>query len=212
MNLGKIDFRTFDRTWIVFDKKSDIKKICKKLKIKEKDGIFLGYVYISHEEGMQIKVAGHVYLDEDEYSLEQDMIYKKSTIDFNKKLKYHIKPISDEIIKNIRYTDQIKYHYESLYNRNSIVESRKIKEIDEFRNESFIDDIELTFKYKEKEEFIWARIEDCSKEKLIFVCSLLEKSKLNKNYKEKTLVLAKVIQEKNEIDLVIDGIVDKVEK
>lgn len=212
MNLGEINFREFDKKWIVFDRKKDIKKICKKLKLEDNEGLFLGYIYISHEDGIQIKIAGNIVKNEYDYSLNQDMIYKKTHIPFSKKLKYHIMPVSDNIIKNIRYTDQIEYHFESHYQKKSILEARKIENIDPFRHETYIDDIELILNNKKKKENLWARIEDCSKENLIFVCSLLNKSKYNKKYKENTLVLAKLVTNNKTIDFVIDGIVNKVQK
>lgn len=212
MNLGEINFREFDQKWIVFDKKKDIKKICKNLKLEDSEGLFLGYVYISHEDGMQIKIAGNIIKDDDEYSLNQDMIYKKTSIPFSKNLKYHVMPVSKNIIKNIKYTDQIEYHFESHYQKKSILEARKIENIDSYRHETYIDDVELVLNSKKKKEYLWARIEDCSKENLIFVCSLLDKSKYNKNYKENTLVLAKLVPNNKTIDFVIDGIVDKVKK
>jgi len=212
MNLGEINFRDFDKRWVVFDNKKDIKNICKKLKLKDNEGIFLGYTYISHEDGFLIKIAGNIIKNDDEYSLNQDMIYKKTSIPFSKKLKYHVMPVSENIIKNIRYTDQVEYHLESHYQKKSILESRKIENIDSFRHELYVDDVELVLNTKKKKEYLWARIEDCSKEKLIFVCSLLNKSKYNKKYKEKTLVIAKLVPNNKTIDFVIDGIVDKIQK
>lgn len=212
MNLGELNFREFDRKWIVFDKKKDIQKICKKLKLKDKEGLFLGYVYISHEDGLQIKIAGNIIKIGDEYSLNQDMIYKKTSIPFSKGLKYHIMPVSENIIKNIKFTDQIEYHFESNYQKMSILESRKIENIDSYRHEAFIDDVELILNINNKKEYLWARIEDCSSKNLVFVCSLLDSSKYNKKYKENTLVLAKLQENDKTIDFVIDGIVDKVQK
>ena len=180
--------------------------------MKDSEGLFLGYVYISHEDGIQIKIAGNIINDEGEYSLNQDMIYKKTSIPFSKSLKYHILPVGENIIKNIRYTDQIEYHFESHYQKKSILESRKIENIDSFRHETYVDDVELILNSNNKKEYLWTRIEDCSKENLIFVCSLLDSSKYNKSYKENTLVLAKLKENNKTIDFVIDGIVNKVQK
>ena len=107
---------------------------------------------------------------------------------------------------------EIEKEYDSYYQKNSIIEARKITEIDYFRHEEYVDDVELLHEGAKEKEYLWARIEDCSKKNLLFVCTLLETSKKNKNYKEGTLVLAKLEQRKKEIVFVTDGIVDKVQK
>lgn len=212
MNLGNIDFREFDRKWIVFDRKKDIQKITKKLKLKKHEGIFLGYIYISHEDGIQIKIVGNVVKEEEQYHLDEEFIHKETSIPFSKDCNYHILPVEKHITKRIKYTDEIENQFADLYDKNSILESRKIENIDTFRHDTYIDDVELLLEAKNKQEYLWARIQDCSKEKLIFVCSLLDSSKRNKNYKEGTLVLAKLVPNKKSIDFVIDGIVDRVKK
>ena len=60
MNLNEVNFRELDRKWIIFDKSKDIKSIYKKLKIKKDINPVLAYVYISHDDGIQIKILGNV--------------------------------------------------------------------------------------------------------------------------------------------------------
>lgn len=212
MILGKMKFRDLDQKWIAFDSKKDIKKIAKKLKLNIDNGIVLGYGYINHNEGLKIKIAGVVTKENDTYSIDQELIYKKGSIIFSPKLKYKVTPVNSNIIKKIEHTDQLEIHFESHYQKKAIIESRKISSIDEFRHECFIDDVEVILNTDKKSEILWARIEDCSIKDNIFVCSLLENSEYNKKYKENTLVLSKLIQNKKNKELVIDYIVDIVKK
>lgn len=212
MNLGKIKFREFDRKWIAFDKEKDVKKIAKRLKLENNEGLFLGYIYISHEDGIMIKIVGNIIKFENRYLLDEELLSKDTSIPFSKSLKYHIIPVEENIIKKIKYNDEIENQFYDLYDKNSILASRKIKSIDEFRHESYIDDVELTLKTNKKEEYLWARIEDCSKDNLVFVCSLLDNSKYNKKYKKDTLVLAKLKNEGKNVDFIIEGIVDRIKK
>lgn len=212
MILGKTEFRKLDQKWIAFDNPKDIKKICKKLKLNLPEGILLGYGYINHNEGLKIKIAGVISKENDVYSIDQELIFKKSSILFSNKLKYKITFVDDAIIDKIEHTDQLKIHFESYYQKKAIIESRKIAEIDQFRHETFIDDVELTLNTGKNSEVLWARIEDCSPQNNVFVCSLLEKSDYNKKYKENTLVLAKVVNGKKHKDFVIDYIVDVVKE
>ncbi len=212
MNLSDINFREIDRKWIVFDRSKDIKSIYKNLKIKADINPVIGYVYISHEDGLQIKIVGNVIKEDNNYELDEQFIYKDTSISYSKDLKYHFTILEDKIIKKIKYANKIIEQIEPLYEKNSIVESRKIENIDSFRHEVYIDDVELVLKKDKKPEYLWARIEDCSKNNLVFVCSLLDSSKKRKNYKENTLVIAKLVENKKTIDFEIDGIVDRVSK
>lgn len=212
MVLGKMKFRDLDRKWLVFTEKKDIKKICKKVKINIEDGILIGYGYINHNEGLKIKIAGFINKENESYSLDPEIIYNKSSIVFSNKLKYKVNSVDEIIIRNIEHTDQLEKHFDSYYQKKAINESRKVDYIDEFRHETYIDDVELTLNTGKKSELLWARIEDCSINDGIFVCSLLENSMYNKKYREKTLVLAKVSSIKKKKIFLIDYIVDIVKK
>lgn len=212
MKLNKVKFREIDQKWIVFSKPGDIKSIYKKLKVKKAINPVLGYVYISHEEGIKIVIAGNVIKEDGVYHLDEEFFSKNYQISYDPNLKYHFDFLEDKVIKKIDFTQAIEDQIKELDPKSSILESRKIEKIDPFRHESYVDDVELLLKKDKKEEYLWARIEDCSKDNLIFVCSLLDSSKIKKSYKENTLVIAKLIEKKKTMDLEIDGIVDKVQK
>lgn len=212
MQLNKTNFRDLDRKWIVFDREKEIKKIYKKKKQKYEKGILLTYAFISHEDGIQFRLLGHIIEENGILYLEEETINKNLTFSYEHTQTYHITSIEDSVIKKIIGTSEIEKEYDAFYLKNSILESRKITEIDAFRHEEYIDDVELLYENGKEKEYFWARIEDCSKKNLLFVCSLLEASKKNKNYKEGTLVLAKLEQRKKEVVFITDGIVDKVQK
>ena len=212
MQLNKMNFRDFDRKWIVFDREKEIRKIYKKKKQKYKEGILLVYSFISHEDGIQFRILGNIIEENNLLYLEEEIRNKNLTFSYEYAQKYHVTSIDDSIIQKIIGTSEIEKEYDSYYQKNSIIEARKITEIDSFRHEEYVDDVELLHEWAKEKEYLWARIEDCSKKNLLFVCTLLETSKKNKNYKEGTLVLAKLEQRKKEIVFVTDGIVDKVQK
>jgi hypothetical protein len=211
MQLNKVNFRDLDRKWIIFDNKKDIKKIYKSLNLKFLDGILLGYVFISHENGIQIRILGNISKFDNNLNLNEEIVNKKLILPYEITFKYNIVKLDEDIVKKILGTSDIEYEYDCLYERVAINSSREITEIDEFRHEEYIDDVELLLNGK-KQEYLWARIEDCSKQKMIFVCSLLDSSKYNKNYKKNVLVLAKIEKNKKTNKFVIDGIVDRVKK
>lgn len=212
MQLNKMNFRDLDRKWIVFDRKKEIKNIYKKKKQKYEEGILLVYSFISHEDGVQFRILGNIIEENNLLYLEEEIINKNLTFSYEYAQKYHVTSIEDSIIQKIIGTSEIEKEYDSYYQKNSIIEARKITEIDSFRHEEYVDDVELLHEGTKEKEYLWARIEDCSKKNLLFVCTLLESSKKNKNYKEGTLVLAKLEQRKKEVVFVTDGIVDRVQK
>jgi hypothetical protein len=212
MKLNETSFRELDRKWIIFDRPRDIKAIYKTLKIKKEINPVLGYVYISHEDGIQIKIVGNVIKENNFYQIEEEFIDKNSDIPYSKDLKYFFTILDSKVVHKIHFTNEIEEKCSHFYQKVSILESRKIESIDALRHESYIDDVELILKKDKKQEYLWARIEDCSKDKGMFVCSLLDSSKLKKNYKEDSLVIAKVVKNKKNITLEIDGMVNKIEK
>lgn len=212
MQLNKINFRDLERKWIVFSKGKEIRKIYKKLKLDYEEGIVLAYTFISHENGIQIRILGNIVSEEGILHLEDELVEKNLFFSFEEALKYSITVMDNSVIQKISGTGDIEKEILKNEERNSILEARKITEIDTFRHEQYVDDVELLYEGKKKDEYLWARIEDCSKKNLLFVCSLLEPSKQNKNYKEGVLVLAKIVKEKKNTKFVIDGIVDKVQK
>ncbi len=212
MQLNKVTFRDLDRKWVVFDHEKEIKKIYKKLKLKYEEGILLTYAFISHENGIQFRFLGNITGEDKILHLDEDIVDKNIIFAYDHTKKYHITLVENCIIKKIIGTSEIEKQYDSMYQKNSILEARKITDIDAFRHEEYIDDVELLHKNGKEEEYLWARIEDCSKKNLLFVCSLLETSKKNKHYKEGTLVLAKLETRKKSVVFITDGIVDKVQK
>ncbi len=212
MQLNKVDFRDLDNKWIALAREKDIKKIYKKLKLKYDGGLVLAYSFLTHEKGIQFRIAGCITKEENSLCLENEFIEKKIIFPYKKDLKYQFSFVEKKVSAKIKGTKKIEEEIHKQQEKPSILEARKITEIDAFRHEEYVDDVELLYKGKKKDEYLWARIEDCSKKNLLFVCSLLENSTQNKNYKEGTLVLAKITKEKKNSNLVIDGIVDKVKK
>lgn len=212
MQLNKINFRDLEDKWIAFDREKENKKIYKKLKLKYNQGIILAYSFLTHEKGIQIRIAGPITKEETHLYLEKEFIEKNIIFPYKKNLKYSFSILEEKVIKKITGTQEIEEEIHKQPEKPSIIEARKIEEIDAFRHEEYIDDVELLYKGKKKEEYLWARIEDCSKKNLLFVCSLLETSTQNSHYKEGTLVLAKIVKEGKNTQFIIDGIVDKVKK
>lgn len=213
MKLNKLTFRDVDQKWVAIDSKKDIKFISKKIKHEFEESPILGYMYIDHDKGIFIKIVGNVIKDFGKYYLEEDLIDIDTSIKITDHINFDVTILENNVIESIKFTDQIINQFNELYNKKAIVESRRIENIDDFRHDDYIDDVELLLTHKNKKsERIWGRIEDCSKENLVFVCTLLGSSKYNKNYKEGTMVLVKLEQDKKETNLKINSIVQKIEK
>lgn len=207
MQLLDISFRDLNQKWIVIERWKDIKRLMKNLDIDLEDAIVLAYLYIDHEKGICARVLGNISFENHQLLLNDSFLEKDYIIehDLLKKIKFEI--VDDETKSKIKNIDVIESNIlEKYYNKPSILESRELTDIDEFRHEFFPDDLELYFEKNKKSELIWGRIEVFSKEKEILACKLLNDSNIDEQYKKDVYVFVKIVRNKKDIDVVIDTI------
>lgn len=208
MLVSNYNFRELDRKWVLITRKRYIKKIVRKLKIKKTLDPIIAYFYIDAEDGFCLKVIGNIYKDDkDNLSLEEDYIYDDKKLNYSDILKYKVKFL-DNMITN--YIKGIKAVESSsgiiLDDKFKLKETRVMTNIDEFRNNAYPDDVEISHKDKEgNEEFLWAKIEGVMQGDLL-MCRLLTSSETDKNYELDTLVGVKYKKGKDESKLEIKGL------
>ncbi len=204
MKLDKLSFRELDRKWFAISRKKDIKKVNKVLKQRFSDEPILGYLYIDHDNGMIIRIAGHVIKEKNDYLLEDEVIKKELTIPYDEKINFDITFLPEDVTKNIKGSTQIEIECQKFYENEAIINSRKEEILDNFRHEYYPDDVELLLVTKEDEEFLWSRLEAYSPKHKVAVCTLLSDSVYNKEYKEGIQVFSKIEEEKKDVILKID--------
>lgn len=208
MLVSNFSFRELDKKWVLITKKKWIKKLVRKLKIKKTLDPIIAYFYIDKEDGFCLKVIGNIFRDDkDNLSLEEDYIYEDKKLNYSDLQKLEIQ-ILDNMITN--YIKGIKAVESSsgiiLNDKFKLKETRVMTNIDEFRNNAFPDDVEVSLKDKDdNEEFLWAKIEGVMREDLL-ICRLLTASETDKDYELDTLVGVKYRKENDEAKLEIKGL------
>lgn len=204
MKLDNLSFRKLDQKWIAIDRKKDIKKINKILKRDFSYEPILGYVYISHEKGIVIRIVGHVTKENNQYFLEEEVLKNKLDIVYDEKINFHITFLLEDVTKNIKGTKEVENDIKVFYENNAIIDSRKEEILDDFRHEYFPDDLEILLTTKDDEEYLWGRIDAYSPKHKVIVCTLISDSIYNEEYKEGTQVFVKVEENNKDTILKID--------
>ncbi len=209
MKLFDCDFRELDRKWIAVSKWKDIKRIGKKYKLELVDALVLIYLYIDHEKGICGYLIGNLYHDSKNLlQIEEDYMEHMIILedDILSKIKFQI--IDNSLLNHLKEKEMIEQKIDvAYYQDENILNARNVDIIDEWRHETNPDDIELILITDKKEEFIWGKLELFSKDRLI--CRLLDDSKYNNHYKKGETVLASIVKDKKDADIIIQYLVEK---
>ena len=209
VKLDRLSFRELDRKWIAIDRKKDIKKINKLLKEDFSYEPILGYIYIDHENGINIRIVGHVTKEKNQYYLENNIIEENLIIDYDEKINFEITFLPEEASHNIKGCDKVEEDIKKFYENEPIVTSREENILDNFRHEYFPDDVEASLVTEDDEEYLWCRLEAYSPKHQVAVCTLISSSIYDDNYKEGVQVFAKIETEEKENILKIDKLAKK---
>ena len=132
--------------------------------------------------------------------------YKLELVDILSKIKFQM--IDNSLLNHLKEKEMIEQKINvAYYQDENILNARNVDIIDEWRHETNPDDIELILITDKKEEFIWGKLELFSKDRLI--CRLLDDSKYNNHYKKGETVLASIVKNKKDADIIIQYLVEK---
>lgn len=216
MKVCEFSFRDLDRKWIGIESKKYCKKIAKKIKMRKLLCPIFGYFYIDKENGLSLRVLGNIerdgrnklYLDND-FILENELV-----VDYDFVKKMDIEVLDDEVVKNIEGSiileNKLDIHYKNI---NNFLDTRNMEGLDNFRNESFVDDVQVLLKNKgdAPDELLWARIEGIMDVKPdVLICKLLSSSYYNEEYIEDVMVGIKYFSDDETLRII--GMLKKREK
>lgn len=216
MKVCEFSFRDLDKKWIGIESKKYCKKIAKKIKMRKLLCPIFGYFYIDKENGLSLRVLGNIERDgRNKLYLDNDFILENELIvdyDFVKNMDVEI--LDDEVVKNIEGSiileNKLDIHYKNI---NNFLDTRNIEELDQFRNEAFVDDVQVLLKNKgdAPDELLWARIEGIMDVKPdVLICKLLSSSYYNEEYVEDVMVGIKYFSDDDTLRVV--GMLKKREK
>lgn len=153
----EIDFRKFDCKWYLIENKKNIKRIIKLFGLQKSKYPILIYTFIDEVEGPSALILGNILVDNKKPFLDKEMFEEDLfIIRYRELLEFEIKEVSNNVIKEIKNSDLvIELIKDNFYTGNEKVqETRKYTYLDEYRDETIIDQVTITLidKNKNKEE------------------------------------------------------------
>lgn len=216
MKVCEFSFRELDRKWIGIESKKFCKKLAKKIKMRKLARPIFGYFYIDKENGLLLRVLGNIEKDgRNKLYLDNDFIFDNEiVVDYEFVSKFEIEILDEEVVKYIEGStvieNKLDIHYKNI---NNFLDTRKMKELDPFRNDAFVDDVQVLLKNKgdAPDELLWARIEGIMDVKPdVLICKLLSGSYYNEEYVEEMMVGVKYFAEEETLKIV--GMLKRREK
>ncbi|MBQ7104332.1 MAG: hypothetical protein IJN90_00560 [Bacilli bacterium] len=216
MKVCEFSFRDLDRKWIGIESKKYCKKLAKKIKMRKLLCPIFGYFYIDKENGLLLRVLGNIERDgRNKLYLDNDFIFENElVVDYDFVKKFDVEILDEEVVKNIEGSivleNKLDVHYKNI---NNFLDTRNMEELDSFRNDTFVDDVQVLLKNKDEspDELLWARIEGIMDIKPdVLICKLLSSSYYNDEYAEDVMVGVKYFSDDETLRIV--GMLKKREK
>ena len=216
MKVCEFSFRELDRKWIGIENKKFCKKIAKKIKMRKLVCPIFGYFYIDKENGLLLRVLGNIEKDgRNKLYLDNDLIFdEEKVVDYEFVSKFEIELLDEDVVKCIEGStvieNKLDVHYKNI---NNFLDTRNMEELDSFRNDAFVDDVQVLLKNKgeDPDELLWARIEGIMDVKPdVLICKLLSGSYYNEEYSEDVMVGVKFFNDDESLKIV--GLLKRREK
>lgn len=216
MKVCEFSFRELDRKWVGIENKKFCKKIAKKIKMRKLVCPIFGYFYIDKECGLLLRVLGNIEKDgRNKLYLDNELIFdEEKVVDYEFVSKFEVELLDDEVVKCIEGStvieNKLDVHYKNI---NNFLDTRNMEELDSFRNDVFVDDVQVLLRNKgeDPDELLWARIEGIMDVKPdVLICKLLSSSYYNEEYSEDVMVGIKYFAEDESLKIV--GLLKRREK
>lgn len=208
MKVCEYSFRELDKRWVGIESKKECKKIMKKLKLKKLQSPIFGYFYIDKEFGVVLRIVGNIEKDgRNKLYLDERLLFdNKLILEYDFIEKFEIKILDENISKVLEGSsvleNKLDIHYKNV---NNFLDTRKLTELDPFRNIQFPDDVQalLVNKDDNPNELIWCRIEGIMDVKPdVLICKLLGSSYYNDDYYENAMVGIKYFVDEDKLKIV----------
>lgn len=192
MQIKDLKFRDIDKHFFFVENLKQVKKIYKKLRIKEEINSILVIGYIDHEKGIQFRILGNIVIQDGLPKIEENFIKNKFILNYDFFEEIEVKEVPEATIAKIDGIFEIEDDLDRLYENESLIQSRANTELDEFRDLRLIDDVHFLLLSREaQQENVWARIEEV--ENKMFKCTLLDKTKKCFNLKPNDKIYIKYV-------------------
>lgn len=193
MLIKDLTFREIDKHYFFVENLKFVKKIYKKLHIKNTIHSILVYGYIDHENGIQFRILGNVIAENKITKLEEEFIKNNYTIPYDFFEEFEVKQVPVETAFKILGVSTVEDEIDKLYTNDALLKSRDNTQLDPYRDIRLIDDVQfLLLNREEKQEDVWARIEAMEDNQLLR-CTLLDKTKKSFQLKSNDKIYIKYV-------------------
>lgn len=194
MRIKDLGFRELDRHYYFIENLKNVKKIYKKLRIKNDINPILVFSYINHEKGIQFRILGNIVVNDNRLTIENDFLNNEFILSYDHFEDVDIKPIPKKTIMSIDDIDKVNEQTSKYYPDESLINSRELKYLDKYRDLRLIDDVQFLLLTKDgQQEDVWARIESMD-EKEIFLCTLLDRTERKFGLKKNDKIYIKYVE------------------
>lgn len=194
MKIKDLKFRDIDRHFFFVENLKQVKKIYKKLHIKEEIHPILVFGYIDHEKGIQFRILGNIVIEDGMPKIEEQFIQKSFTLPYDSFEEYEVKNVPENTIARINGIFSVEDDVDKLYSNEDLLKSRKNTQLDEYRDLRLVDDVQfLLLTRDDQQENVWARIE-AEEDKQMLRCTLLDKTKKVFNLKPNDKIYIKYVE------------------
>lgn len=194
MQIKDLKFRDIDRHFFFVENLKQVKKIYKKLRIREDINSILVFGYIDHEKGIQFRILGNIVIQDGLPKIEEPFIKKSYILPYDYFEEIEVKKVPEKTIAIIEGIFSIEDDVDKLYSAEALIKSRKNTQLDEYRDLRLIDDVQfLLLNREEQQENVWARIE-AEEDNQMLRCTLLDKTKKSFNLKPGDKIYIKYVE------------------
>ena len=193
MKIKDLGFRELDRHYYFVENLKNVKKVYKKLRIKNDINPILVFSYINHEKGVQFRILGSVVINDNRLLIEDEFLNNEFILSYDHFEDVDVKPIPKETFMKIEGINKVNECTNKYYPEEILVSSRELKYLDKYRDLRLIDDVQFLLLTKEgQQDDVWARIESMD-EKEIFLCTLLDKPRKEFGLKKNDKIYIKYV-------------------
>lgn len=194
VQIKDLKFRDIDKHYFFVENLKHVKKIYKKLHIKDELNSILVYGYIDHEKGIQFRILGNVIIENGTTKIENDFINDNYLIPYDFFEDIEIKKVPFDTSSKIIGTSLIEEQISKFYSDASLLKNREDTRIDPYRDLRLIDDVQfLLLNREEQQENVWGRIEAVEDNGLLR-CTLLDKTKKSFKLKQNDKIYIKYVE------------------
>lgn len=194
MKINDLKFRDMDTQFFFVENLKDVKRVYKKLHIKEEIHPIIVFGFIDHEKGIQFRILGNVIIENGSTKIEEKFIKKEFILPYDFFEEIEIKQVPEINAISIDGAQTVKNSIAELYSNKKLLQSRENTALDKYRDLRLVDDVQfLLLNKEEQQENVWARIE-AEEDKGMLRCTLLDKTKKSFNLKPKDQIYIKYIE------------------